>query len=106
MIPLERAEPVRADEGYLTASMMDPNAQIHRGYRPVMPSYFGVLPASEAAAIVAYIKSLRTVPRGPDVPAFGLTEPATPAPIPQLPVEPPDPTWSNGTEPIPPPGTE
>ncbi len=106
LIPLERAEAVRADEGYLTASMMDPNAQIHLGYQPVMPSYFGVLPATEAAAIVAYIKSLRGVPRGADVQAFDLSGPVTPSPIPQLPIEPLEPTWADGDEPIPPPGTQ
>jgi cytochrome c oxidase subunit II len=51
---------VQADEGYLTKSMMDPAAEIVAGYQNVMPTYQGKLPPPEAAAIVEYIKSLKT----------------------------------------------
>jgi cytochrome c oxidase subunit 2 len=51
---------VVADEGYLTESMMDPRARIVAGYEPVMPTYQGRIPAPEIAAIVEFIKSLRT----------------------------------------------
>ena len=58
---------IDADEGYLTRSMMDPGADIVEGYQNVMPTYQGQLAPPEAAAIVEYIKSLRTsaVPSGP-----------------------------------------
>ena len=56
---LESNLTVIADEAYLTRSMMDPMVDLVRGYRPVMPTYQGVLPATEAAAIVEYIKTLR-----------------------------------------------
>jgi cytochrome c oxidase subunit 2 len=48
------------DEGYLTESMMDPAVKLVAGYQNVMPSYQGRLAAPEVAAIVEYIKSLRT----------------------------------------------
>jgi cytochrome c oxidase subunit 2 len=51
---------VVADEGYLTESMMDPRARIVAGYEPVMPTFQGRVPAPEIAAIVEFIKSLRT----------------------------------------------
>jgi cytochrome c oxidase subunit 2 len=51
---------VVADEGYLTRSMMDPAAQIVEGYQNVMPTYQGKLSPPEVAAIVEFIKSLRT----------------------------------------------
>lgn len=54
---------ITADEAYLTASMMDPLAQIHQGFPPVMPSYQGLLSASEVGALVEYIRSLRDVHR-------------------------------------------
>lgn len=59
---LESGETVIVDEAYLTESMMDPLAKIHRGYPPVMPPYLGLLDASETGAIVEYIRSLRNVP--------------------------------------------
>lgn len=62
-IPLEGGTRVIADEAYLTSSMMDPAAQLHRGFPAVMPSYQGLLTAAEVGALVEYIRSLRDVPR-------------------------------------------
>ena len=53
---------ILADEAYLTRSMMEPGADIVAGYKPVMPTFFGILPQPEAAALVEYIKSLRDAP--------------------------------------------
>jgi len=52
---------VLADEAYLTRSMMEPNADVVADFKSVMPSYFGILPQPETAALVEYIKSLRDV---------------------------------------------
>jgi cytochrome c oxidase subunit II len=49
-----------ADEGYLTESMMDPRAKIVAGFNPVMPTFQGRLDNADAAALVEYIKSLRS----------------------------------------------
>jgi cytochrome c oxidase subunit 2 len=57
---LEGGATVLADEAYLTESMMDPLAKIVAGFQPVMPSYQGQLSGPEAAAIVEYIKTLRS----------------------------------------------
>lgn len=57
-VPLLGGRRLRADGEYLTRSMMDPKADIHEGYQPVMPTYRGVLSAAEAEALVAYIESL------------------------------------------------
>jgi len=61
IVPLERGGDVVADEAYLTESIMDPAAKIHRGFQPVMPSYLGRLDAPETAAIVELIRDLRDV---------------------------------------------
>jgi cytochrome c oxidase subunit 2 len=53
---------VRADEAYLTRSMMDPLADRVAGFAPVMPSFQGQLTPPETAAIVELIKSLREAP--------------------------------------------
>jgi len=57
---LENGQQIVADEAYLTDSMIDPRGKIVRGYKPVMPTYKGRLSAPEAAALVEFIKSLRS----------------------------------------------
>lgn len=59
---------VLADEQYLTRSMMEPQADVVAGYRPVMPTYFGSLPQPDAAAIVEFIKTLHDGHVRPAVP--------------------------------------
>ena len=59
---------VLIDEAYLTQSMMDPNAVIAAGFKPVMPSYQGLLSPSDVAAILEYIRSLRDVAPAQTVP--------------------------------------
>jgi cytochrome c oxidase subunit 2 len=61
---MQDGEKVLVDEGYITESMMDPNAKQVAGYKLVMPSFLGKLTAPETAAIVEYIKSLRTATDG------------------------------------------
>lgn len=79
--PLTDGTDVRADEAYLTASMMDPMAKIVRGYAPVMPSYQGLLTPADTAALVEYIKSLRRPSTPPVVtPPPAATIPAIPVP--------------------------
>jgi cytochrome c oxidase subunit 2 len=58
---------VTADEAYLTKSMMEPRADIVAGYRPVMPTYHGILEEPETAALVEFIKTLRDGPPDPSV---------------------------------------
>jgi cytochrome c oxidase subunit 2 len=57
---LDDGKTVVADESYLTESMMDPAAKIVAGYKNVMPTFQGRIPGPEIAAIVEFIKSLRT----------------------------------------------
>jgi cytochrome c oxidase subunit 2 len=64
-VELEGGRRVRADEAYLTESMMEPERQVVRGFPAVMPSYRGILDASDAAALVEYIRSVREPAREP-----------------------------------------
>jgi cytochrome c oxidase subunit 2 len=91
-VPLSDGSSVIADEPYLTESMMDPLVRLHRGFPPVMPTYQGLLPSPEAAAIIELIKSLRDIPALPTAqPALGgAPPPAGPLPVaPVAPVEQP-----------------
>jgi cytochrome c oxidase subunit II len=60
-IPLEGGGFAIADEAYLTESMMDPALKVHAGFKPVMPTYIGMLPPAETAAIVEYIRAISKV---------------------------------------------
>jgi cytochrome c oxidase subunit 2 len=62
IVPLSNGREMLADAAYLTDSMMDPRALIHRGYLPVMPSYQGLLSAPETGAILEYLRALAKPP--------------------------------------------
>lgn len=63
LVELDDGRTAVADEAYLTRSMMDPKADVVRGFRPVMPTYLGILAQPDAGAIVEYIKSLANEPQ-------------------------------------------
>jgi cytochrome c oxidase subunit 2 len=74
-----------ADEAYLTRSMMDPQVDVVRGYKGVMPTYRGVLEEPEVAALVEFIKTLHNQPfqpvmRLPRVEPLGSAQPQEPRP--------------------------
>lgn len=58
VVPLSNGRRTVADAAYLTDSMMDPRALIHRGYPAVMPAYQGLLSAPETGAILEYLRAL------------------------------------------------
>ncbi len=57
-IALENGEEVVVDEAYLRRSILEPQAQIHAGYLPLMPSFAGQVNDDELAALVEYIRTL------------------------------------------------
>jgi cytochrome c oxidase subunit II len=57
---LEDGTTLRVDEAYITQSMMDPGAHLTLGFPNVMPTFQGKLTGPQTAAIVEYIKTLRT----------------------------------------------
>jgi cytochrome c oxidase subunit 2 len=67
-ILLDDGGEVVADEAYLTKSMMDPLEHVRAGYRPVMPSYQGLLDPAETAALLELIRSLRAEHARPPYP--------------------------------------
>jgi cytochrome c oxidase subunit 2 len=66
-VKLADGSTVTADEGYLTRSMMDPQAQIVAGYKAIMPTYRGVLEEPEVGALVEFIKSIHGQPFAPSI---------------------------------------
>lgn len=66
-VRLDGGRTVVADDAYLTRSMMDPQADVVAGFRGVMPTYRGVLPEPEVAALVELIHSLQDLPYAPSI---------------------------------------
>ncbi|WP_069133288.1 cytochrome c oxidase subunit II [Rhodohalobacter halophilus] len=58
-VPLENGETVQFDENYVRESILEPNAKVHQGFQPVMPSYAGTLDDRQIDAIIEYIKTLQ-----------------------------------------------
>lgn len=56
--PLTDGSTVQVDENYIRESILEPQAKVRAGYKPVMPTYQGQLKDEELAALIAYIKSL------------------------------------------------
>jgi cytochrome c oxidase subunit 2 len=57
-VRLEDGRTVTADENYVRESILDPGAKIVSGYKPVMPTFQGLLSEEQLNALVAYVKSL------------------------------------------------
>jgi cytochrome c oxidase subunit 2 len=66
-VVLSNGPAVKADEGYLRESIINPQAKIVTGFGPIMPSFQGQLTEEQLLGLVAYIKSLAT-PKQPETP--------------------------------------
>jgi cytochrome c oxidase subunit 2 len=74
-ITLADGKSVVADEAYIRESILYPQAKIHKGFGPVMPSYLGSMKERDINALILYIKSISS-----DVPKDQLapfTKPST-----------------------------
>src|SRR3984957_16586508 len=57
-VKLEDGRTVTADENYIRESILDPGAKIVSGYKPVMPTFQGLVSEEQLNSLVAYVKSL------------------------------------------------
>ena len=57
-IALEDGSTVTADEEYIRESILEPQAKVHEGFPPIMPSFAGQLSDDEINQIIAYIETL------------------------------------------------
>ena len=58
-VVMEDGTKVTADENYIREAILNPQAQLVKGYGPVMPSFKGVISDDEISDIIAYIKTLK-----------------------------------------------
>jgi cytochrome c oxidase subunit 2 len=57
-VQLEGGASVKADEGYIRDSILNPQGQLVAGYQPIMPTFKGQLNEEQIMQLIAYIKSL------------------------------------------------
>lgn len=57
-VPIQGAGNITVDENYIRESILYPQAKLHAGFGPVMPSYLGQLRDKDITAIIAYMKSI------------------------------------------------
>jgi cytochrome c oxidase subunit 2 len=57
-VQLEDGRIVTADENYVRESILDPGAKVVKGFKPVMPTFQGLVSEEQLNALVAYVKSL------------------------------------------------
>jgi cytochrome c oxidase subunit II len=58
MVPLSDGRRVKADDGYIRDSILQPKRDVVAGYEPIMPAYAGLLDDGEVQGLTAYIRSL------------------------------------------------
>jgi cytochrome c oxidase subunit II len=63
-VQLEDGRSVIADENYIRESILSPSAKIVSGFKPIMPTFQGLVSEEQLTALVAYIKSLTPAPAG------------------------------------------
>jgi cytochrome c oxidase subunit 2 len=57
-VQLEDGRIVTADENYVRESILDPGEKVVKGFKPVMPTFQGLVSEEQLNALVAYVKSL------------------------------------------------
>jgi cytochrome c oxidase subunit II len=57
---LSSGKSVIADDAYIREHILNPGAQVVAGFKPIMPSFQGIVTEDQMLSLVAYIKSLAT----------------------------------------------
>jgi cytochrome c oxidase subunit 2 len=57
-VQLEDGRTVIADDNYIRESILEPNAKVVKGFRPIMPTLQGQISDDQLNELVAYVKSL------------------------------------------------
>ena len=67
--PLQNAQSVRVDEGYIRESILNPQAKLVAGFGPIMPTFQGQISEDQLVQMIAFIKSLPASGQQPTVAA-------------------------------------
>ncbi|HEY7616449.1 MAG TPA: cytochrome c oxidase subunit II [Terriglobales bacterium] len=63
-VQLDDGRMVPADESYIRESILTPASKIVSGFKPIMPTFQGLVSEDQVNALVAYVKSLSRPPKG------------------------------------------
>jgi cytochrome c oxidase subunit II len=63
-VTLEDGRTVVADENYIRESILNPAAKVVSGFKPIMPTFQGIVSEEQLNQLVAYVKSLSQPPSG------------------------------------------
>ncbi|MER2264466.1 cytochrome c oxidase subunit II [Methylobacterium oxalidis] len=64
-VKLADGRTVTADEGYLRQKILNPNAnRLAEGYKPIMPSFAGVIPEDDLGRLIDYLKAYNRTAEG------------------------------------------
>src|SRR5579862_7289961 len=63
-VQLADGRTVTVDENYIRESILDPGSKVVSGFRPVMPTFQGLVSEEQLNALVAYVKSLSPAEAG------------------------------------------
>ncbi len=58
-VRLQSGDTVEVDDGYLRESILNPQAKVVAGFRPVMPTFKGQVSEEDLLQLITYIKTLR-----------------------------------------------
>jgi cytochrome c oxidase subunit 2 len=78
---LDDGRTVTADDDYIRESVLTPGAKVVAGFKPIMPSFKGVVNEEQLLSLVAYVKSISQ----PEQRQPASNRPAEPAPAPATP---------------------
>ena len=78
-VSLASGATVRADEGYLRESIVNPQAKLVAGFGPIMPTFQGQVSEDQLMQLVAFIKSQHGVGETPAASPAASPSPARPA---------------------------
>lgn len=81
-VRLEDGRTVTRDEDYIRESILDPGAKIVSGFKPVMPTFQGLVSEEQLNALVAYVKSLSPAQSSATSATPALAVPTAPAQAP------------------------
>ena len=85
-VEIQDGSKVKADENYIRESVLYPQAKIHKGFGPIMPSFLGQFTDRDIDAIIWFMKSISSnYPKenlGPGSVIGATTKPTTTAPSP------------------------
>lgn len=81
-VQLQDGRTVVADENYVRESILDPGAKVVNGFKPVMPTFQGLVSEEQLSALVAYVKSLSAAGQAGNTANPAMVVPATAPPKP------------------------